>query len=510
MGGRRVNIRPGVSVLSVLRHLNYQPWYALAEFVDNAVQSFVDHFDRLIEVEGSQWRLQVDIEIDPTARSISIRDNAAGIRSADYERAFKAAAIPDNPTGLSEFGMGMKSAACWFAPRWEVRTGALDEATEGRVDFDIATIVSDSVEELAVHMSSKTPLSHYTEVVLKDVYKIPQGRTLAKIRDHLGSIYRQFLRKDRVQILLNGVALEYDEPKVLFAPYWRDARGTAVEWRRVIELQVEPGRRVHGFAALREKGSTSRAGFALFRRQRLIEGSADDGYRPEAIFGKSNSFAYQRLFGELHLEGFDVSHTKDGVRWEDSEDAFILLLREAIDSQPLPLLDQAEGHRARPPRSDLSRVAPELVRRTAAAVEARLPVALTSIATEQVQETPPNEIPSSGNLSERQIIARHAGDVWRISISIADGGGLDPWVSLAEETPVPEGSSYTRSLAIRFNATHPFTIRFAGADFKEMEPMLRIAAAMSIAESKARSGGVRLAGTIRQFVNDILRDAFAD
>src|SRR5690348_3905126 len=30
----RISIRPGVSILAVLRHLNYRPWYAMAEFVD--------------------------------------------------------------------------------------------------------------------------------------------------------------------------------------------------------------------------------------------------------------------------------------------------------------------------------------------------------------------------------------------------------------------------------------------------------------------------------------------
>ena len=37
----RVNIRPEVSILSVLRHLNYRPWFAMAEFVDNSLQSFL-------------------------------------------------------------------------------------------------------------------------------------------------------------------------------------------------------------------------------------------------------------------------------------------------------------------------------------------------------------------------------------------------------------------------------------------------------------------------------------
>jgi hypothetical protein len=46
-GPERINIRPGVSILSVLRHLNYRPWLAPAEFVDNSIQSFLTHRDGL-------------------------------------------------------------------------------------------------------------------------------------------------------------------------------------------------------------------------------------------------------------------------------------------------------------------------------------------------------------------------------------------------------------------------------------------------------------------------------
>ena len=42
-----ISIRPGVSVLSVLQHLNYKPWFAIAEFVDNSLQSFLSHRQEL-------------------------------------------------------------------------------------------------------------------------------------------------------------------------------------------------------------------------------------------------------------------------------------------------------------------------------------------------------------------------------------------------------------------------------------------------------------------------------
>ena len=54
----RVSIRPGVSVLSVLRHLNYKTYFALAEFVDNAVQSYGDNKDLLHQMHGAFWAMK--------------------------------------------------------------------------------------------------------------------------------------------------------------------------------------------------------------------------------------------------------------------------------------------------------------------------------------------------------------------------------------------------------------------------------------------------------------------
>src|SRR5215217_7526244 len=131
----RVNIRPGVNMLSVLRHLNYKAWYALAEFVDNAVQSYVLHKQEL-QLLYPGYKLRVSIEISPLdGGTITVSDNAAGIAYADYDRAFRPAALPPDRTGLSEFGMGMKSAACWFARDWKVRSSALGEPFEGEVQF---------------------------------------------------------------------------------------------------------------------------------------------------------------------------------------------------------------------------------------------------------------------------------------------------------------------------------------------------------------------------------------
>lgn len=306
--------------MSVLRHLNYTPWYALAEFVDNAVQSFLQHRAELQKVEGKGFKLRVDIDVDasPPAR-LSIRDNAAGIYPHEFPRAFRPAAIPPDRSGLGEFGMGMKSAACWFAPKWTVRTSALGDRFVRTVQFDIDNIIDDNIEELAVKEEAAPAEHHFTEITLEGIFHPPAGRTVGKVKEHLTDIYRVFVRDGALELRFNGDSLVYVEPSILSAPYYKEKQEGAKTWRKSIEFDLGGGLSVHGFAALREPASTQRAGFALFRRGRLIQGSGDAGYRPVFIFGQSNSYRYQRLFGELHLEGFEVSHTKDGFRWDENE-----------------------------------------------------------------------------------------------------------------------------------------------------------------------------------------------
>src|SRR6266496_2989921 len=106
MKENKVNIRPNVTMLSVLKFLEYETWFALAEFVDNAISSYQTNEKALREIYGKNFQLEVNIEINDVENKITIRDNAAGINEADYPRAFRAAEIPVDTSGLSEFGMG--------------------------------------------------------------------------------------------------------------------------------------------------------------------------------------------------------------------------------------------------------------------------------------------------------------------------------------------------------------------------------------------------------------------
>ena len=480
MSIQTVDIRPGVSVLSVLKHLNYRPWFAIAEFVDNAIQSFTASRERLVAIHGSRARLRVTIELqdNPSPRLV-IRDNAAGIGAADYPRAFRPAAVPPDRTGLSEFGIGMKSAACWFAPRWRVRTKALGESVQRTIVFDINRIVRDDITELSIEETPARPDEHFTEVVLEDLHRRPTGRTLGKIKEHLTDIYRVFTRDGLLELHFDGRPLHYEPPAILKAPYYRSPDEPPRQWRKDIEFDFGEGLRVHGFAAIRATGSTSHAGFALFRRSRLIQGSGDEGYRPDTIFGNSNSYRYQRLFGELHLQGFEVSHTKDGFRWDENEQPFLDILREHLDKEHLPLLRQAEGYRVRASRDQLGRAATSAVASTAEALQETLATVLEIIdETPAPPLTPPEDLPPPvSQLAARTIQTRFRGDAWDVTVELTAEEQVE-WLQIADRPA--QTNDQPRRLGLRVSMAHPFMVRFAGVDTEDTDALLRLAAAIGI------------------------------
>jgi hypothetical protein len=512
-GITKVNIRPEVNILSVLRHLNYRPWFALAEFVDNAIQSFVTNRDELREADGVDTPLLVTVTIEPEGTGrIVITDNAAGIALQDFPRAFRPAQIPPDREGLSEFGMGMKSAACWFAKKWSVRTKALGEDFERVVRFDIDAIVEDRIEELTIFEVPSQPQRHYTVLELTDLCHVPKKRTIGKIKEHLASIYRTYLRDNTLVLMFGREELKFEETPVLKAATYRQPAADPIEWRKVIEMDLGGLHRVTGFAALREEGSTTHAGFALFRRGRLIEGSADESYRPEQIFGKSNSFTFQRLFGELHLSGFDVSHTKDGFRWEEHEELFLELLKSELKALPMNLLDQAEGYRAKLHKRarDLESVAETAARNVADVVERELAPVLEE-ETQHPANPPavPVEIPTP-SLSgfERTVEVCMSTTVWVLTIKASTDPTVSDWLRVSDATKPTNGGIRRRSVHVDVSLVHPFVERFAGAGFENMELFVRFASASALAAALSSEAGGKPQFFLHH-LNKLLRETFA-
>ena len=159
--------------------------------------------------------------------------------------------------------MGMKSAACWLAQQWSVRTKAMGETIERRSRSTSATSCRTGSKRLDIRLSDAPANNHYTELILEGLHKIPQGRTVSKIKEHLASIYRIFLR-GVMDFGSTSDPLSFQEPAVLLAAYYRTPAAEPVLWRKEIDFDFGEGQRATGFAALREKASVSAAGSPCF------------------------------------------------------------------------------------------------------------------------------------------------------------------------------------------------------------------------------------------------------
>lgn len=513
----KVGIRPKVSMLSVLSRLNYKAWFAVAEFVDNSVQSYFANRRQLQRLHGDSFVLKVVIRLDAASRLIEITDNAAGIQGRDFPRAFRPAEVPPDRSGLSEFGMGMKTAACWFTNTWSVRTKALGEPVERTVRFDIHDILEANLDDLNVQETRANPSSHYTVVRLENLgKKFPQTKTQKKLRDHLASIYRVYIRTGEVELYFgdDNSRLTYEEPESLVAPPHNAPNSLPVQWRKEINFDLPGGRRVWGFAALRREASTSHAGFALFRRNRLIVGSDDETYRPHEVFGNTNSYRYQRLFGELHVEGFEVSHTKDGFSWDEYEEEFLESLRDHLEAEPLNLLRQAEQYRARPSKTALQPLLNAASRSLALDMEERGGPALSGDANSEgpsdegfIQEPGPTDDAAAPLVAtEKTFSVLVDGAVWNVAVRTLVDPAITDWLKVGKTERSQLGQLPVNDVAIDVSMAHPFVQQFIGPRNENAELFLRFAVGVALAAVKASRGGYPSAPMLSR-MNRLLRES---
>ena len=269
--------------------------------------------------------------------------------------------------------------------------------------------------------------------------------------------------------------------------------------------------RAHGFLALRAVASTANAGLALFRRKRLIEGSGDETYRPRAIFGASNSYEYQRIFGELTLEGFEISHTKDGFRWDQDEEPFVDLLREFADSEPLPLIKQARHFRVGTVRS-IENTLDEEAQNAAAETTAVLGREFERSEVDKFVPTEtslPDDLSPGTELFPSTIELDYRSRRWRVTVEISnDLAHSRDWFDIAEHVDSSHGEPID-VIRLRMSLRHPFSERYVGVNFENVDLLTRFAAGLAIAEITAREAGARQAGEVRRRFNDLLATVFS-
>lgn len=350
-----VSIATKPLVYSTFRYMGHKVYNALAEYVDNSIQSYVDHKD-ILQPINKDHKLNVYITIDIENDRIQIKDDAFGIAEGNYQRAFELANIPLDASGLNEFGMGMKVSSIWLSNLWTVETSAYGENVCKTVSFDLEEVVKKEMLELDVHTTPANVKEHYTTITLTQLSQNkPSGRQIPYLKKHMASIYTRYIREGVLNLYVNDELLKVEEQKILNAPYYKTPNEPPVLWKKEINFSVPKFQngvicgeyRVSGFIGVLEKMSTSTDnGILLFRRGRVIGSSYDDRYRPKALSGEEGSPRYKRIFGEFDVEGFNVSFTKSSFTEDDEFTSFIELLREDIgNDKKFDLFGQAQFYK---------------------------------------------------------------------------------------------------------------------------------------------------------------------
>lgn len=525
--GESVDIRPGVGLYALFPSLRYTPWVALGEMVDNSIQSYIKHKDELVALNGPNYKLRIDINFssgdNPT---IQIVDNAAGIFTEDIARAFTPAMPPLDKTGISQYGIGMKSSACWYAKYFTVRTRALGEPFVRTLKFDIQKIIDQEIYNLDIEKEpTANPLAHGTRILMRDLNQpVPIAGAASRLRSYLRSMYRDFLRTGELILTINGESQEAITYNWLKAPYWPNDRGPVNEtvhtWFKDFEIELNeshnsddisrPAPKIRGRIGILDKGDTKRAGLALVWRRKVVQGaggladSPDDLYRPGIIFGSANSFERQRIIGELDVSELKVTSFKDAVVWgEGQEEEALRKIKENLNSGEYPLIKMARNYRA----TDNSKAMQAKVKSTLEdVVEAATHGFVTTNAADNLGDNfevslkdevpePPRDEKITVIQKNIRLIPQFKAD---IMLEVKDQGNDPAWLRVSSTTE--------NKWKVTVNREHPFMDSFTVADPDSLEPVLRLALAIGIAEIQGMSSGFESAGFLRIQINELLRN----
>jgi hypothetical protein len=526
-GLESVDIRPGVGLYALFPSLRYTPWVALGEMVDNSIQSYIQHKDALIALNGPDYKLRVDINFsggdNPT---IQLVDNAAGIFTKDIGRAFTPAMPPADRTGIGQYGIGMKSSACWYSKYFTIRSRALGEPIVRNVIFDISKIIEQEIFKLDIQQEpTSNPKAHGTRIIMSKLNQpVPLAGAASRLRGYLRSMYRDFLRTGELILTINGEAQEPLTNKWLKAPNWPNGKGPVDpkihEWVKEFEIELNeshkpenpdtPAPKIRGTIGILDEGSTKRAGLALLWRRKVVQGaggladSPDDLYRPGLIFGGANSFERQRIIGELDVSELKVTSFKDAVNWDEGqEEEALRKIKEALNEGEMPIIKMARNYRV----TENSKAAQAKVKSTLEdVVEAATRGFIDSDAVELLgddfeipfkEETPEPPRDEKTHVVQKNIrlIPQFQSD---IMLEVKDHGDDPSWLRVS--------ASQNNKWIITVNRQHPFMESFTVADPDALEPVLRLALAIGIAEIQGMSSGFESAGFLRIQINELLKN----
>lgn len=345
--------------------------------------------------------------------------------------------------------MGMKTAAFWIGSHWQIVTCEWASGEEWTADIDLKQIDENrSGGSLPITLTMR-PVSkdaHYTKIIIKELNRYFQKRTDDTIKSFLGSMYQFDIAENRMKLLFG------DEEIKTPTTYDLDTDLAGNQMRTPVDVTIR-GKQITGWVGVLRQGSGGRkfGGFSLFQNKRQIQGFPN-AWRPRAIFGGvdeegSNTLVAQRLTGQLYMDDFQVSHTKDAILFEADEE-------EQLEKYLAELTKDYKNYATRR-RSPTSKTwSREKVRDLAQSLAKEFSSSELSDAVTQAILPPLDAIIAASdtqvaNLKPEDEIASYAIADITVKVSLEDKSEWEPYVNInASATP--------GSIHVIINRLHPY------------------------------------------------------
>lgn len=308
------DITIGSSYLLSFKDSNLEMYMVFREFIDNSLQSFLDHKDAL--PNNGKCVLSIEWSED----QIKITDNAFGMNAEEFKRALKLgeqSPNKDREDQLSVYGVGLKSAAFRAANKVSISTVQYQSGIKISTELSAATLRKSPKTNPVTIEDGQSPDLHYTVITLRDLQDTayPKTATVSKVKENLAKIYKYFLAENTLELSINNERIEDDDPDYASDEY--DVKKVTLV-SNDIGFEFEGKRYPYsGTIGVLNKGDTSgkTTGLTYYQANRAIV--LND--HPERLFGSKNDFRFQRVVGFIKLEGtnWPITQNKDKINWTD-------------------------------------------------------------------------------------------------------------------------------------------------------------------------------------------------
>ena len=306
-------------IVSIFQRQNFRLDRVFSEFIDNSLQSYLDHKEVLKNLDDGQ---KCRVTIVWTSEKIIISDNAFGMNSEEFGRALKLKstnpnAMKDNQ--LSVYGMGLKYASVYLGNHYTISSTAYKSEERYYAEIDVPYLEKNNPKNINALVSDDSSEIHETVVTITNL-RIKKTQDKEKdLMQKLGIIYNHYIHAGDLSISINKIPITYQKPDLR-------PNEEGGKYYKNFEDSFSIGEKTYkftGWIGILNKGDQTITGLNLVQANRCIE----LGYKPEKLFGKGNSFQNSRVIGEVVFSGenYILSFNKDKFVWADdgAEESFI-------------------------------------------------------------------------------------------------------------------------------------------------------------------------------------------